>query len=268
MYDDLKSVRVKIHEKIATVTIKHPPLNLFDGRLIRDMSTVAHALAKDESVQVLIIESADPDFFIAHADVNLIMRGAETPPQGDPPDSFFQAMTECFRTMPKITIGKINGIARGGGLELLAALDMRFCSLENTRLAQPEVGLGIVPGGGGSVYWPELIGPSRALELLLACEDFDGALAERYGLVNRAVPEVELDELVKRASHRIASFPSDAVAEAKRLVRSMSNLTISLEEERKTFFKLASGNNTSSAMQAFLKRGGQDRTYELGDLFC
>ena len=267
MFEDLKSLRVTIANKIATVTIDHPPINLFDGRLIRDMAKASDLLASHDEVQVIVIESADPEFFIAHADVELIMRGGSKPPSGDPPDNFFQAMTDSFRTMPKITIGKVNGIARGGGMELLGALDMRFCSIENTRLSQPEVGLAMVPGGGGSVYWPALIGRSRALELILACEDFDGVTAERYGLVNRAVPTAELDALVDRIAARIARFPAPAVREAKALINRFQTLDDALADERRAFFQVSSDPDALSVMQAFMDRGGQTRDVERGDLF-
>lgn len=267
MYDEFKSLKVKIKDKVATVIIDHPPINLFDGRLIREMDAVGRALSQDSEVIVVVVESADPDFFIAHADVELIMRGAATPPDGDPPESFFQKMTDRFRTMPKITIGKVNGIARGGGLELLAAFDMRFCAIENARFSQPEVGLGLVPGGGGTAYWPELIGRSRAIELLVACEDFDAMLAERYGIVNRAVPEAQLDDLVSRIAARIAEFPNEAVVELKSLVQSASELRRPLADERRAFFRLASSAEAKSAMEDFLDRGGQSRAYEIQDLF-
>ena len=132
---------------VATVTIDHPPVNLLDGTLIGSLFTVAGELAGDDSVQVVVVRSANPEFFIAHADVSMIeqlprdVREKPATPHG------FHRMVDRFRTMPKATIGKIEGRARGGGSELLLSLDMRFGALGRAILSQPEVALGIIPGG-------------------------------------------------------------------------------------------------------------------------
>src|SRR5207237_4437544 len=121
-----------------------------------------------------------PDFFIAHADVALTRQLPTSAPR---PTTlgFFHAMVERFRTMPKATIGKIEGRARGGGSEFLLSLDLRFGALGRAVLAQPEVALGILPGGSGPQRLPPLIGRARALEIVLGCEDFPAELAEGYG---------------------------------------------------------------------------------------
>jgi len=116
----------------------------------------------------------------------------------------------------------------GRGLELLAALDTRFCSLENTRLGQPEVPLGVIPGGVGTAPWPRLIGYARAAELILSGADFDVATAERYGMVNRALPAAELDPFVDALAQRIAGFPQHSVALAKQVVRHEGTLADAL----------------------------------------
>ena len=167
---------------------------------------------------MLIVDSADPEFFIAHADVELI--------QGLPTDdtslhdelSPFHAVMELFRTLPKATIAVIEGIARGGGSEFAMAFDMRYAALGKTRLGQPEVAVGIIPGGGGTQRLPRLVGRGRALEVILGCMDIDAATAETWGYVDRALPADELRGFVDNLAARIASHPIEAISRAKRAV--------------------------------------------------
>jgi enoyl-CoA hydratase/carnithine racemase len=252
---------VEIADRVAWVTINHPPLNLLDGKLGQALATVARDLAEDPQVGAVVVQSADPDFFVAHGDVNSILAMADGWSDSAP----FQAILDQFRQMPKPTIGKIDGIARGGGLELLAALDMRFCSLENTRLAQPEVPLGIIPGAGGSSRWRRHIGYARALELILSGTDIDGATAEKYGMVNRAMPAAQLDGFVDGLARRIAGFPPQAVALAKRVLRHHGPLADALALEADSYGRAAQEPSAHAAMRRFMAMGGQTREVETGD---
>src|SRR6202023_539473 len=123
---------------------------------------------------------------------------------------------------PVVSIAKIRGCVRGVSSEFVLACDMRFASRENTRLGQPEVGVGLHPGGGGTERLPHLVGRGRALEIILGANDFDGDTAERYGYVNRALPDTELDVFVDTLARRIASFDGPALAAAKSLVNNVS----------------------------------------------
>jgi enoyl-CoA hydratase/carnithine racemase len=125
---------------------------------------------------------------------------------------------ERFRNMPKVTIAKIEGRARGGGSEIALAMDMCFAAVGKAIFGQPEVAIGLVPGGGSTQRLPRLIGRGRALEVLLSCDDLSAELAERYGYINRALPADELTPFVERLSHRIASFPAHTVAHVKAAV--------------------------------------------------
>ncbi|MCB2049001.1 MAG: enoyl-CoA hydratase/isomerase family protein [Novosphingobium sp.] len=251
---------VDLADRVAWVTINHPPINLFDTPLIRALAELARDLGEDPHVGALVIQSGDPDFFIAHGDVNSILGSAG----GRSDSSPFQHMLEQFRQMPKPTIGKIDGIARGGGLELLAALDMRFCSLENTRLGQPEVPLGIIPGGGGTSRWPRHIGYARAVELVLSGADIDGATAEKWGMVNRAMPAADLDAFVDGLARRIASFPPHAVALAKRVSQHEGPLADALAFEADSYARSAADPAAIRVMRRFMEQGGQTREVETG----
>src|SRR3989442_3153560 len=183
-YTGYDCLRIDPHRGLASVTSAHPPINLFDLALIGEMDRVGRELEVDGDVRVVVFQSANPEFFIAHADVGLIQTLPTTVPPKATRLGLFHAMVDRFRTMPKATIGKVEGRARGGGSEFLLSLDMRFGALGRAILAQPEVALGIIPGGSGTQRLPRLVGRSRALEIVLGCEDFPAEVAERYGHLN------------------------------------------------------------------------------------
>jgi len=262
MYDDFQALQVRVADGIAWVTIQHPPIQLFDLVLISEMDRLGRALEADPAVRVVVLRSADPDFFIAHADVRLILSlPAAVRPAAEP--SFFQAMVDRFRTMPKATIAVIEGICRGGGSELVLSMDMRFAALGRAVLGQPEVAVGILPGGSGTQRLPRLVGRSRALEIVLGADDFPADLAERYGYVNRALPPDELWPFVERLARRIASFPAEAIAEAKAAVLAAdAGVREGLVAEARAFERCAALPEARGRMEAFLAIGGQTREVE------
>ena len=261
-YDDFRALRVRIEQGVAWVTIDHPPINLFDLVLITEMDRLGQALEADPSVRVVVMESADPEFFVAHADVELILR-LPASPAATPEPSFFQRMVDRFRTMPKATLAKIEGICRGGGSELVLSMDMRFAALGRAVLGQPEVAVGILPGGSGTQRLPRLVGRSRALEIALGAEDFPADLAERYGYVNRALPPAELGPFVERLARRIASFPPEAVARAKAcVVAADAGVCDGLALEARLFDECVRMPEARRRMEAFLAMGGQTRAVE------
>src|SRR6266540_4402099 len=211
-------LRVDVDGGVAFVTLDHPPVNLFDAVLIGSLGNLAGELADDDEVGAVVVRSADPEFFIAHADLGLIQ--ALPRDRTDRPEQleFIHVFMERWRTLPQVTIAQLEGRARGGGSEFALSLDLRFGALGRMVLGQPEVAVGILPGGGGTQQLPRLMGRGRALEVVLGCEDFDAQLAERYGWINRALPADELGPFVERLARRIASFPPEAVRLAKRSV--------------------------------------------------
>lgn len=266
-YNDYRCLKIRVARGVAFVTIDHPPINLLDIALIMDLDRVGRELEVDDAVRAVVFDSADPDFFIAHADVNLIQQlPKEVPPKSEKLGLFHQ-MVERFRTMPKATIGKIEGIARGGGSELLLSLDMRFGAIGKCLLAQPEVALGIIPGGSGTQRLPRLVGRGRALEIILGCEDFPAELAERYGYINRALPADEIGPFVEALAYRIACFPPEAIRLAKESVAAAELPTVAGLIEEAHFFNLTLGTkDAQERMAAFLAAGGQTREVEAGGL--
>jgi enoyl-CoA hydratase/carnithine racemase len=264
-YDGYQCLRVQVDGGVAWVTIDHPPINLFDMALIGDMLRVGEALEQDDAVRVVVFQSADPDFFIAHADVELIQTLPSSPPPKPTTLGFFHAMVDRMRTMPKATIAKIEGIARGGGSEFVLSCDMRFGALGKCVLAQPEVALGIIPGGSGTQRLPRLVGRARALEIVLGCDDVAADLAERWGYLNRALPPTEIGPFVERLARRIASFPAEAIALAKRAVNAADpGVVEGLLEEADCFNRSVATSAARDRMAAFMASGGQTREVERG----
>jgi len=261
-YDTLK---VRIDGGIAHATIDHPPINLFDAAMIVEMDRFGREVEADPDVRVVVVDSADPEFFIAHADVGLILQLPQEEQQAPTELPLFTAMIDRFRTMPKITIAVIEGRARGGGSELVLGMDLRFAARGRARFAQPEVAVGIIPGGGGTQRLPRLIGRARALEVIAGCGDVDADLAERWGYVNRALPPDELRPFVDGLARRIASFPAHAVAHAKAAVAAAGPDPVpGLLEEAHRFNQTLALDETRARMEGFLAAGGQTRDVELG----
>ncbi len=264
-YADLKLLKTRLDQGVLFVTIDNPPMNLFDIQLMQEMNRIGKEIEADKEVRVVVFDSANPDFFIAHADINAILSlPTQAPPKSDKL-GFFHAMVDRFRTMPKATIGKIEGRARGGGSEFLISLDMRFAALGRAVLGQPEVALGILPGGSGTQRLPRLIGRGRALEVVLGCDDFTADLAERYGYVNRALPQDELGPFVDGLAYRIANFPAEAIALAKESVNNAAEIgTVEgLLEEAHLFNRLAASEASRRLMRRFLELGAQTPEAEL-----
>jgi len=263
-YQGYSLLRIKLDRGVLFVTIDHPPINILDLPLMLELDRAGIEMEADENVKVAVFDSANPDFFIAHVDVDVILQlPTEVPPKADSL-GFFHSMVDRFRTMPKVTIGKIEGRARGGGSEFAMSLDMRFAALGRAVLSQPEVALGITPGGSGTQRLPRAMGRARALEVMLGCDDFPADLAERYGYVNRALPPDEIGSFVERLAYRIASFPAQAIALTKASVDSAELPTAEgLIEEAHYFNQSVATNEAQRRMRSFLDLGGQTGEVEL-----
>jgi enoyl-CoA hydratase/carnithine racemase len=261
-----KRISVKIDAGVAFATLNNPPINLITLELSGELMQFAQEVAKDAAIRAVVLRSDDPDFWLAHFDVAAIV---DFPTDGVAPlnqgvnDNWYHAMCETYRTMPKATIAEINGRVGGGGSELAMSCDMRFGALGKTIINQPEVALGILPGGTGTQRMPRLMGRGRALEVILGCDDLDAATAERWGYLNRALAPAELRPFVDRLARRIASFPAPAIAAAKRAtLASDASWERGLIEESHLFQVLLRTKEAPVAMKKFLASGGQTREGE------
>ena len=191
-----------------TITFSNPPINMFVPTTIVELGALMTDLEADPSVKVVVFHSANPDFFIAHLDVS---KAAERPEVlGLWRDFVFR-----LSSTPVVSIAKIRGRTRGVGNEFVLACDMRFASRQSALFGNPEIGVGLVPGGGALEWLPRLVGRSRALEFLLSGDDFDADIAERYGWVNRTLDDDDLDSFVDRLVRRLASFDREALGAVK-----------------------------------------------------
>ena len=216
-YSNYKCFRFRFESGVAFVSIDHPPINLLDEALSQEFDQLGRELEVDESIRVVVLQSALRDFFIAHSGLGRV-GAAPKIVSHTRSVRFTQTIGERFRNMPKVTIAKIEGRARGGGSEIALAVDMCFAAVGKAIFGQPEVAVGLVPGGGSTQRLPRLMGRARALEVLLGCNDFSAEQAERYGYINRALPEDELTPFVEKLAFRIASFPAHTIAHAKAAV--------------------------------------------------
>jgi len=263
-YDDYELLRIDLKDRVATATVDAPPINVMTLALFGEIARFGQQVGEDDDVRVVVLESANPDFFIAHFDVAAILEFPIDSEAQRSPDNPFHQMCERFRTMPKVTIAQIEGRVGGGGCELIQAFDMRFGVVGKTRINQMEVPIGILPGGGGTQRLPRLVGRGRALEIILGGEDLDAETAERWGLLNRALTADAIGTFVEALAHRIASFPAAALELAKQSVNAAElPLAEGLVEEAYLFQRLLRTEDAQRNMRRFLELGGQTREGEL-----
>lgn len=258
-------IRTEISAGVAIATLDAPPINLLGGELLGALDALGRDVEANPAVRVLVLRSANPDFFIAHGDVETIVQVPEAPAPDVPPTElpWLHQCVDRLRTMPKVTIAQVEGFARGGGSEIALACDMRFAALGKAVFGQPEVGLGILPGAGGTVRLTRLVGRARASEIIFGGDDFSAAEAERLGWVNRALPPAEVGPTVDRLARRIASFPGEAIAEIKRVMNEVEGDTAAqLCAEQHGFDRCMQQAEARPRMRRWLERGFQTREGE------
>lgn len=202
--------------RTARITFANPPVNLVVSETAVALHEIVRGLDEDPDIQVVVFSSDVPDFFMNHFDAADAGNLPVPEHEGDAP-----VWTDVVLRLSKaayVSIAAIRGRTRGAGNELALACDLRYASREKAIFGQPEVGIGLVPGGGGAERLPRLIGRDRALEAILGSDDYDAELAERWGWVTRALPDAELDAFVDATVARLASFDRQALATAKAMV--------------------------------------------------
>ncbi len=212
-------IKVTKHYKAYwTATFDNPPINLFDFATTSELQNLLTQLETDKDVAVVVFDSADPDIFISHYDLTVdmtVMRNQVPGPSGMLP--YLDVLTRLSH-LPLITVVSLRGRVRGAGNEFIQSCDIRFASREKAVIGQFEVGMGVVPGGNVMARLSQSIGRGRALEVLAGADDFSGELAERYGFINRAVPDSELDAFVEAFAVRVTSFDKVAIVGVKSFV--------------------------------------------------
>src|SRR3989449_4936344 len=251
---DYENLIVEIKDRIARVTVNRPKvLNALNEKTVREIHAAFSSLRDDPNVGVVILTGSGEKAFVAGADINDLAR--MTPLQGEASSKLGQAALREIETLGKPVIAAINGFALGGGCELAVACHIRFAS-ENARLGLPEVGLGIIPGYGGTQRLPRIVGLGHALELITTARVIDAQEALRIGLVNRVLPAAELIPHCEKVAGEILSRGALAVRYAMdAAIRGMeTDLTQGLEREAGHFGLLAATTDMHEGLKAFLEK--------------
>jgi enoyl-CoA hydratase/carnithine racemase len=218
-----------------TITFSNPPINMFLPTTIVEFGALTTDLEADPSVKVVVFQSENPDFFIAHLDV---AKAAEQPEVL----GLWRDFVLRLSSTPVVSIAKIRGRTRGIGNEFALACDMRFASRQSALFGQPEIGVGLAPGGGALEWLPRLVGRSRALEIVLSGDDFNADIAERYGWVNRTLDDDDLDSFVDTLVRRLASFDRETLGVAKAQLNRFGTPTAAeLQSSNDIIFSLLAG---------------------------
>src|ERR1700722_15106995 len=245
------------------VVFDYPPFNIVDADIFESLQNLLVRMDTSQNLRVVFLESAIPYFYLSPFELTGKLGNIMTAIGASGLPILMDTFVRLTKS-PVVSIAKIRGCARGVSSEFVLACDMRFASRENTRLGHPELGVGLHPGGGGTERLPHLVGRGRALEIVLSANDFDGDTAERYGYVNRSLPDAELDGFVDALGRRIASFDRRPIAAAKKLVNQVSLPSADhLLDGLNSFLTALTWSETLQRIQTLLKQGlQQDPDFE------
>lgn len=248
----------KINESYWKIAINNPPVNVFDPEFSVQLRTIMDELEANENLKVVVFESANPDFYVAHAELVNIFDF----PKGEGKTGLSKSWPDIAKRLeqaPFVSIASIRGRARGLGSEFIQAFDMRFASKEKAVFGQPEIGIGSFPGGGGMERLHLLTGKARALEIILSGDDYDAETAEKYGWINRAFADADLDAFVENLASRIASFDLHNIARIKTIMnaRAENPKNQDITETQIAFFTSLTEPTAQKRIKTLLDKGLQ-----------
>lgn len=218
-YSGYTTFEAEQSDGVLTVTIDFPPVNLQGQEMLADLNTLCLRLERDRDVKVVVFQSAHPEIWVCHYDTNLLKdMSTESVSRDEAQLLDLQSVLERVSRLPQATIAKLEGFARGGGHEFALACDMRFAARGKFKFMQMEVGMGILPCGGGASRMARQVGLGRALEIILSARDFDADEAEAYGTINKALDPDEIGPYVDELAKRIATFPAASINACKQTV--------------------------------------------------
>ena len=247
---------------MADVSIDHPPSNIFDDQFTIALRDLLDRCEADPDVRVLLFHSADPDFFVMHGDARAFNAMQVAPGTEVAAPDPTAALLERVHRSRLVSIAAVDGAARGGGAELVSALDLRIGG-PRTVLEQFEVALGLFPGWGTTTRLPHILGRSRALDVLLTCRDVGAEEALAMGWLDRLVPSDQVLVEAGRVARRIGAMPAEAIAAIKAVVdTSLGGIDDALVADASVFTRLAAEAGPRSRMERFLAAGGQTRDAE------
>ena len=218
-YENFQTFDVKVENAIATVTFNFGTVNVQGQEMLADLNSLAMRLERDRETKVVVFQSANPEIWVCHYDTELLKdMSTDAVSREEAQLLDLQAVCERISKVPQATIAKLEGFARGGGHELALALDMRFAARGKFKFMQMEVGMGILPCGGGASRMARQTGLGRALEIILSARDFDADEAEAMGTINKALDPDEIGDYVDALAKRIAQFPAESINACKQMV--------------------------------------------------
>ena len=218
-YENFQTFTAEKNEGILTITFDFGAVNVQGQEMLADLNSLAMRLERDRNTKVVVFQSANPEIWICHYDTELLKdMSTVAVARNDVQLLDLQEVCERISKVPQATIAKLEGFARGGGHELALALDMRFAARGKFKFMQMEVGMGILPCGGGASRMARQTGLGRALEIILSARDFDADEAEAYGTINKALDPEEIGEYVDKLAHRISKFPAESINACKQAV--------------------------------------------------
>lgn len=251
---EYKFFLIDITDGVALVTINNPKaLNALSSPVVNEMIEVVTELSAMKEVRCVVLTGAGEKSFVAGADIKEMYE--MDPAAGKAYGILGSKAFQMIENMPQPVIAAVNGFALGGGCELAMACDIRVAA-DTAVFGQPECGLGILPGFGGTQRLPRLIGKGRAKELIFTCDRIDAQEAYRIGLANKVVPKEELLAACQAMARKILSKGSYAVTLAKACVESGMDMDIEngLRMEATTFGMSFATHDKAEGMQAFLEK--------------
>jgi len=241
---------------VAVVTIDHPPVNALSGPLLEELEAELVALDGDEGVRAIVLKGAGERAFVAGADISEFPSLRESPPQQDGGSARgIQKLGARMDAAHTPFIAAIHGFCLGGGLELAMCCDIRVCS-DDAQLGQPEIKLGLIPGGGGTQRLPRLVGLGRALLLNLTGDFVDAATAYEWRLVEKVVPREELLDTALGIARTIAARSPVSVGVLRELARTTRDLPLEegLRREADGFRRCLESEDGAEGVSAFLEK--------------
>ncbi len=254
-----QNIRTEVEDRIALLTIDHPPVNSFNKQVVTELGEAVDELLADDEVKAIVITGAGTNAFVAGADIPEIKELLQNPEEGyDEARAFIkrgQAVNLKIEKAPKPIIAAINGFCLGGGLELAMACHMRICS-DRARMGQPEINLGLIPGWGGTQRLARIVGKGKALEVILTGDMITAQEAYRVGLVNKVVPAGAVLKEAQGLARKIVSKSKFPVAASLKAVT--EGLAVPIEEglkiEADQFVGLADTEDIREGVNAFLEK--------------
>lgn len=251
---DLQNAKYTVEDRIAIITLDHPPVNAFNSQTMKDLDAALDMALTDDEAKVIIITGAGRMAFVAGADINEIDQIRDA----DHAEELLRAGHRVFsriETSKKPVIAAINGICLGGGLEMAMACHIRVAG-DRARIGQPEINLGIIPGWGGTQRLPRIVGPSKAAEMILTGDPITAQEAYRLGLINKVVPMGDVLKEAKGLARKIAGKSAVAIGCTMEAIERGRHLPLAeaMEVEIEQWRTLVDSEDMKEGVQAFLQK--------------